>query len=75
MSEPNGNQFKGTIKLDIRDSKPDWDAFLYQKILECRGIEMPETIDGIKQSPLAGVSMRQRRRREKRVSGPTVATP
>lgn len=27
----NGNQFKGTIKLDIRDSKPDWDAFLYQK--------------------------------------------
>ena len=24
-------QFKGTIKLDIRDSKPDWDAFLYQK--------------------------------------------
>jgi len=25
------NQFNGTIKLDIRDSKPDWDAFLYQK--------------------------------------------
>ncbi|HYV13705.1 MAG TPA: arylsulfatase [Pyrinomonadaceae bacterium] len=25
------NQFKGTINLDIRDSKPDWDAFLYQK--------------------------------------------
>jgi len=27
-------------------------------ILECCGIEMPETIDGVKQSPLAGVSMR-----------------
>jgi arylsulfatase A-like enzyme len=26
-----GNQFKGTINLDIRDSKPDWDAFLYKK--------------------------------------------
>jgi arylsulfatase len=25
------NQFKGKINLDIRDSKPDWDAFLYQK--------------------------------------------
>jgi len=23
--------FKGTINLDIRDSKPDWDAFLYTK--------------------------------------------
>ncbi|MCM0667689.1 arylsulfatase [Flavobacterium tyrosinilyticum] len=23
--------FKGDIKLDIRDSKPDWDAFLYSK--------------------------------------------
>ena len=23
--------FKGTIKLDIRDSKPDWDAFLDPK--------------------------------------------
>ena len=27
-------------------------------ILECCGIEMPEVIDGVKQSPLAGVSMR-----------------
>ncbi|MDO9412291.1 MAG: sulfatase-like hydrolase/transferase [Pseudolabrys sp.] len=24
-------EFKGTIKLDIRDSKPDWDAFLQTK--------------------------------------------
>ena len=31
MSETKGNQFKGTIKLDVRDSKPDWDAFLYKK--------------------------------------------
>ncbi len=31
MSDTNGNQFKGTIKLDIRDSKPDWNAFLYKK--------------------------------------------
>jgi len=30
MSNQN-NGFKGTIKLDIRDSKPDWDAFLYKK--------------------------------------------
>jgi len=30
MSNQN-NGFKGTIKLDIRDSKPDWDAFLYTK--------------------------------------------
>ncbi|MGH3040014.1 MAG: arylsulfatase, partial [Gaiellaceae bacterium] len=27
-------------------------------ILECCGIEMPETVDGVKQSPLEGVSMR-----------------
>ena len=25
------NGFEGTINLDIRDSKPDWDAFLYTK--------------------------------------------
>ena len=25
------NGFKGTINLDIRDSKPDWNAFLYKK--------------------------------------------
>ena len=31
MSGENGKQFKGTINLDIRDSKPDWDAFLYKK--------------------------------------------
>ena len=24
-------QFKGTINLDIRDSKPDWSAFLARK--------------------------------------------
>ena len=24
-------EFKGTIKLDVRDSKPDWDAFLATK--------------------------------------------
>ena len=30
MSE-NGNRFNGKIELDIRDSKPDWDAFLYKK--------------------------------------------
>lgn len=29
MTEPNG--FKGTIKLDLRDSKPDWNSFLYKK--------------------------------------------
>jgi arylsulfatase len=27
-------------------------------ILECCGVEMPETIDGLKQTPLAGVSMK-----------------
>ncbi len=26
-----GTDFKGTINLDIRDSKPDWNAFLYPK--------------------------------------------
>ena len=31
MSKTGGNQFKGTIKLDLRDSKPDWNAFLYKK--------------------------------------------
>ncbi|HKS09878.1 MAG TPA: arylsulfatase [Pyrinomonadaceae bacterium] len=29
MTESNG--FKGTIKLDVRDSKPDWNSFLYKK--------------------------------------------
>lgn len=29
MTKPNG--FNGTIKLDIRDSKPDWNSFLYKK--------------------------------------------
>ena len=29
MTKPNG--FSGTIKLDIRDSKPDWNSFLYKK--------------------------------------------
>ncbi|HKV35913.1 MAG TPA: arylsulfatase [Pyrinomonadaceae bacterium] len=29
VTEPNG--FKGTIKLDLRDSKPDWNSFLYKK--------------------------------------------
>jgi hypothetical protein len=41
--------FKGTIHLDIRDSKPDWDAFLDT---------MPDVVDGVKQTPLPGVSMR-----------------
>ena len=31
MSNTDGNQFPGTIKLDIRDSKPDWNYFLYKK--------------------------------------------
>ena len=31
MSETNGNHFKGTIDLDVRNSQPDWDAFLYKK--------------------------------------------
>lgn len=29
MTKPNG--FNGTIKLDVRDSKPDWNSFLYKK--------------------------------------------
>ena len=31
MGKTDGNQFPGTIKLDIRDSKPDWNYFLYKK--------------------------------------------
>ncbi|HET8782905.1 MAG TPA: sulfatase-like hydrolase/transferase [Pyrinomonadaceae bacterium] len=31
MGKTDENQFKGTIKLDLRDSKPDWNAFLYKK--------------------------------------------
>jgi len=31
MSKTEANEFKGTIKLDLRDSKPDWNAFLYKK--------------------------------------------
>ncbi len=33
-SNGSGKQFKGTVKLDIRDSKPDWPAFLATKAPE-----------------------------------------
>src|SRR5215475_2509114 len=29
--KPMAKAFRGTVKLDVRDSKPDWDAFLDRK--------------------------------------------
>lgn len=31
IAQNKGDDFKGTIELDIRNSKPDWPAFLYKK--------------------------------------------
>ncbi len=31
IAQQPGQKFQGTINLDIRDSKPDWNAFLYPK--------------------------------------------
>lgn len=53
ISWPKGIKARGEVRHQYHHCTD-----IVPTILECCGIEMPETIDGVKQSPLAGVSMR-----------------
>lgn len=53
ISWPKGMKARGEVRHQYHHCTD-----IMPTILECCGIKMPETIDGIKQSPLAGVSMK-----------------
>jgi arylsulfatase A-like enzyme len=50
---PAGTKARGEVREQYHHSTD-----IYPTILECCGIDMPETVNGVTQSPLAGVSMR-----------------
>ncbi|MBV8885161.1 MAG: sulfatase-like hydrolase/transferase, partial [Chroococcidiopsidaceae cyanobacterium CP_BM_RX_35] len=53
ISWPRGIKARGEVRHQYHHCTD-----IMPTILECCGLEMPEVIDGVKQSPLAGVSMR-----------------